>query len=257
MKLGFEEEQTPFVSPSQSARFWTERWVSLQAFCPNCGFVRITRYENNRPVADFYCSSCREEFELKSQKTKFGPKVVDGAYRTMCERLSSNQNPNLMLMNYDVKSLSVKDLCVVPKHFFTPNIIQERRPLAATAKRAGWIGCNILIGLIPDAGRIFLVRDGQPVEREAVLEKWRQTLFLREERPEARGWLIEVLKCVEATGKSHFELADIYSFETQLGEIYPNNRHIKQKIRQQLQILRDNGIIEFLSRGRYRIRAEL
>ncbi len=257
MKLGFEEEQTPFVSPSQSARFWTERWVSLQAFCPNCGFVRITRYENNRPVADFYCSSCREEFELKSQKTKFGPKVVDGAYRTMCERLSSNQNPNLMLMNYDVKSLSVKDLCVVPKHFFTPNIIQERRPLAATAKRAGWIGCNILIGLIPDAGRIFLVRDGQPVEREAVLEKWRQTLFLREERPEARGWLIEVLKCVEATGKSHFELADIYSFETQLSEIYPNNRHIKQKIRQQLQILRDNGIIEFLSRGRYRIRAEL
>lgn len=200
---------------------------------------------------------CREEFELKSQKTKFGPKVVDGAYRTMCERLSSNQNPNLMLMNYDVKSLSVKDLCVVPKHFFTPNIIQERRPLAATAKRAGWIGCNILIGLIPDAGRIFLVRDGQPVEREAVLEKWRQTLFLREERPEARGWLIEVLKCVEATGKSHFELADIYSFETHLSEIYPDNRHIKQKIRQQLQILRDNGIIEFLSRGRYRIRAEL
>jgi type II restriction enzyme len=257
VKLGFEEEQTPFVSPSQSARFWTERWVSLQAFCPNCGFVRITRYENNRPVADFYCSSCREEFELKSQKTKFGPKVVDGAYRTMCERLSSNQNPNLMLMNYDVKSLSVKDLCVVPKHFFTPNIIQERRPLAATAKRAGWIGCNILIGLIPDAGRIFLVRDGQPVEREAVLEKWRQTLFLREERPEARGWLIEVLKCVEATGKSHFELADIYFFETHLSEIYPNNRHIKQKIRQQLQILRDNGIIEFLSRGRYRIRAEL
>jgi len=33
---------------------------------------------------------------------------------------------------------------------------------------------------------------------------------------------------------------------------YPNNNFIKDKIRQQLQLLRDKGILEFTSRGNYR-----
>jgi len=68
-----------------------------------------------------------------------------------------------------------------------------------------------------------------------------------------RGWLIEVMKCVEALGRQEFELADVYAFEARLSALYPNNRHVKQKIRQQLQVLRDRGYLEFLSRGRYRV----
>ena len=128
MKLGFEEEQTPYTSASQSARFWTEAWVRSQVFCPNCGNLSLDQYENNRPVADFHCASCREEYELKAQKTKFGSRVLDGAFRTMCERLAASNNPNLMLMNYDLKSLSVKNLCVVPKHFsFVRSFRSENR----------------------------------------------------------------------------------------------------------------------------------
>ena len=173
MKLGFEEAATPYESSSQSARFWTEAWVHNQVYCPNCGQPHLRKYENNRPVADFHCNSCREEYELKSQKTPFAAKVLDGAYRTMCERLAASNNPNLMLMNYDLKSLSVKNLCVVPKHFFVREIIEERKPLAATARRAGWIGCNILLGQVPESGKILFVRDGQLVPKESVLEKWR------------------------------------------------------------------------------------
>lgn len=33
---------------------------------------------------------------------------------------------------------------------------------------------------------------------------------------------------------------------------YPENHHIREKIRQQLQLLRDKGIIEFVGRGRYK-----
>jgi len=254
MKLGFEEEQTPYESPSQSARFWTEAWVHNQVYCPNCGLAKINKYENNRPVADFYCSSCREEYELKSQKANFGGKVLDGAFKTMCERLASSNNPNLMLMNYDLKTLSVKTLCVVPKHFFVREIIEERKPLAATARRAGWIGCNILLNQIPDSGKIYFIRNGEEIPREVVLDKWRQTLFLRDENAEARGWLIEVMKCVESMGKREFDLDDVYAFEQHLNAIYPNNRHVKQKIRQQLQVLRDNGYLEFVSRGSYRLK---
>jgi type II restriction enzyme len=145
-------------------------------------------------------------------------------------------------------------VCVVPKHFFVPDIIERRKPLAATARRAGWVGSNILLGLVPDAGRIFIVRDGIALEKEAVLASWRRTLFLRETGLEARGWLIEVMKCAELIGRSEFEIDDIYAFEGRLAALYPNNRNVKPKIRQQLQVLRDSGFLEFTGRGRYRLR---
>ena len=255
MKLGFEESQTPYLSGSQSARAWTEQWVSKQVYCPNCGNSNVSKFENNRPVADFFCTSCDEEYELKSQKTKFGTKVLDGAFRAMCDRLAASNNPSLLLLNYDREQLAVVNLFVVPKQFFVREIIQERRPLAATARRAGWVGCNILLNEVPDSGKIFLVRDGQPQPKEAVLRQWQKTLFLREEAIEARGWLIEVMKCVDALGKEEFQLDDVYAFEAELSRLYPENRHVRQKIRQQLQVLRDRGYLDFVSRGYYRLRA--
>jgi type II restriction enzyme len=255
MKLGFEETQSPYVSASQSARTWTEQWVRREAYCPSCGNSSVSKFENNRPVADFFCTSCNEEYELKSQKTKFGTKVLDGAFGALCDRLAASNNPNLMLLNYDRKQLAVTNLFVVPKHFFVREIIQERKPLAPTARRAGWIGCNILLNQIPESGKIFLVRNGAPQPKDSVLNQWQKTLFLREEGVEARGWLIEVMKCVEGIGKHEFQLDDVYAFEAALSGLYPENRHIKQKIRQQLQVLRDRGYLDFVSRGYYRLRS--
>ncbi|HEX4301776.1 MAG TPA: DpnI domain-containing protein [Rhizomicrobium sp.] len=252
MKLGFEEEQSPYDSGPQSARFWTEAWVHNQVYCPNCGQSKISKFENNRPVADFYCASCREEFELKSQKTKFGAKVVDGAFSTMRERLASSNSPNLMLMNYDRASLSVRNLLIVPKQFFVHETIEERKPLAQTARRAGWIGCNILLNRIPELGKVFFVRDGNALPKDEVLSRWQQTLFLRGEGVESRGWLIEVMKCVELIGKSEFDLDEVYAHEARLSHIYPDNHNVRPKIRQQLQVLRDSGYLEFVARGRYR-----
>lgn len=160
-----------------------------------------------------------------------------------------------LLLNYDRATLSVKNALVVPKHFFVREIIEERNPLAPTARRAGWIGCNILLNQVPAAGKIFFVRDGLPIAKERVLAQWKRTLFLRREATDARGWLIEVMKCVDLIGKSEFNLSDVYAFEQRLSAIYPNNRHVREKIRQQLQVLRDSGYIEFISRGLYRLRS--
>ena len=41
-------------------------------------------------------------------------------------------------------------------------------------------------------------------------------------------------------------------FEKTLQNIYPENNHIKDKIRQQLQYLRDLGLIEFKGKGLYK-----
>src|SRR3954471_7147928 len=117
MKLEFDERQTPYGSPSQSARAWTEQWVRSRLFCPNCGSASVGQYPANRPVADFFCPSCHEEYELKSQKNKFGTRIVDGAARTMRERLAASNNPNFLLLNYSLQHLAVTNLFVVPKHF--------------------------------------------------------------------------------------------------------------------------------------------
>jgi type II restriction enzyme len=141
----------------------------------------------------------------------------------------------------------------VPKHFFVREIIEERKPLAPTARRAGWVGCNILLNQIPVSGKIFLVQNWAPLSKELVLRQWQKTLFLRDEGVEARGWLIEVMKCVENIGKREFQLGDVYAFEAALSRLYPENRHVRQKIRQQLQVLRDRGYLDFVGRGYYRL----
>ncbi|MCB0749876.1 MAG: NgoFVII family restriction endonuclease [Ignavibacteriae bacterium] len=67
-----------------------------------------------------------------------------------------------------------------------------------------------------------------------------------------KGWKLEVFKCVNAIPKQIFTLAEISTFEYHLRTIYPENQHINDKIRQQLQYIRDLGLIEFLGNGKYK-----
>ena len=177
MKLGFEESQATYSSEPQNARALTEHWLRSNAYCPNCGHASLSQFPNNKPVADFHCVECGEQYELKSQKGRFGNKIVDGAYKSMIERLNSPDNPNLMLLNY-ARDTGASNLIVVPKQFFVPAVIEERKPLAITARRAGWIGCNILFRDLPEIGKIFIVRDRKIQPIEQVREQWRRNSFL-------------------------------------------------------------------------------
>lgn len=250
--LGFAEAPVAFESATQRARVWTEGWVAAWCFCPSCGAQRLDPLPANNKVGDFRCAACAEEYELKAQKSRFGARVVDGAYGTMAARLAASNNPNLMLMRYDAPTRQVSDLIIVPKHFFVPEIIEKRPPLAPTARRAGWVGCNILIGAIPAAGRIAILKDGRQAPKAEVLDQWRATLFLRDESLKTRGWLIEVMKCIELMGRNEFTLNDVYAYEPRLSTLYPDNRNVRPKIRQQLQVLRDRGFLEFDGGGKYR-----
>ena len=70
-----------YSSNSQIARVLTEHWVKENSYCPCCGETPLNEFENNRPVADFYCKKCNEEFELKSKNGKFSTTIkelIDG-----------------------------------------------------------------------------------------------------------------------------------------------------------------------------------
>lgn len=253
MDLRFDEKvAVGYKSSSQKIRVLSEDWVDRQIFCPNCGHANIDKYESNRPVADFYCVYCGEDYELKSKRSNIGKRIVDGAYEKMIERIGSDNSPNFFLLSYSLETLQVLNFLVIPKHFFVPNIIERRRPLAATARRAGWIGCNILLQNIPHSGKIFFVKDQQEKPRHKILTDWQKTLFLREEKEvSAKGWLLDVMRCIDRLGKREFSLTDVYAFVDELARLHPDNRHVKDKIRQQLQILRDRGYLDFVSPGFY------
>jgi type II restriction enzyme len=255
MKLFFDKKlAVDYSSLSQKIRVLTENWVNNQIFCPNCGHLDIDKYRNNKPVADFFCLNCKEEYELKSKKTSIGVKIVDGAYRTMIERLQGANNPNLFLLSYNLGDFSVLNFFVIPKHFFVPNIIEKRKALSQTARRAGWVGCNILLSPIPETGKIFFIKNKIVEPRNKILSEWQKTLFLREEKEiSAKGWLLDVMRCIDGLNKKEFILDDVYKFENELSKLHPENKHIKDKIRQQLQSLRDKGYLDFISKGRYKI----
>jgi len=230
----------------------TENWVINNGYCPNCGNPLI-EFENNRPVADFLCRKCKEEFELKSRNSiRINNKIVDGAYNTMIDRIQSENNPNFFFLTYDRKRWEITNFLIIPKFFFLPNIIERRRPLADTARRAGWVGCNINLSEIPEFGRIYFVKNGEILPKTQVMNNWKSVLFLKGEKRERKGWIIDIMTCVDKIKGEYFTLNDVYSFEENLKEKHPNNNFIKDKIRQQLQILRDKGLIEFLGSGKYR-----
>ena len=61
------------------------------------------------------------------------------------------------------------------------------------------------------------------------------------------------MKCIDKLNKKEFSLNEIYGFEKELQVKYPKNRHVKDKIRQQLQFLRDKDYLAFLRRGKYKV----
>jgi hypothetical protein len=50
-------------------------------------------------------------------------------------------------------------------------------------------------------------------------------------------------KSSQQSAENIFTNADVYAYERELAKLHPDNRHIKDKIRQKLQVLRDLGIL--------------
>ncbi len=70
-------------------------------------------------------------------------------------------------------------------------------------------------------------------------------------RTEKKTWK-DLVEDVIAGLPREFTLAAVLAYKERLAREYPNNRFLEAKIRQTLQILRDQGRIAFLGKGRYR-----
>jgi len=243
-----------YSNNSQKIRVISEIWTERNIYCPNCG-NNLKNLENNKKVSDYLCEKCLENYEQKASQKNFRGKVISSEYKTIITRLSSGDKPNFFFLHYLIDNYSVNNFFVVPKYFFIPEIIEKRKALSENAKRKGWVGSYILFSKIPDFGKIYYVENGKEFSKKEVLAKWRKTDFLKDiKKDELKGWILDVINCIDSLNKKDFTLQDMYIFEEDLKIIHPENKHIKDKIRQQLQFLRDKNYIDFIGPGKYRLR---
>lgn len=243
-----------YRSKSQIARVLTENWFQEEMYCPSCLNDGLMRNPNNTSVIDFFCKTCDGSFQLKSQSTLLHKRVLDGAFSPMIKAIYKGTNPNFFFMHYSKIDWIIQNLVLIPKFFFSNSIIERRKPLSSNARRSGWVGCNILISRLPSFGKIEIVTNKKIIPKKEVHDAWKKLYFLNKEKAEKRAWTSDVLLCIEKLDKKIFDLNEVYYFEDYLSKLHPDNRHIKAKIRQQLQILRDRGLINFKSKGLYSIK---
>jgi type II restriction enzyme len=170
----------------------------------------------------------------------------------MISAVRSDNVPNLFLLQYTDVWI-VKNLLLVPYFFFTESVIQRRKPLGPHARRAGWIGCNILLSEIPPDGKLRIITEGVTANPSELRKRFDQVRPLSRLGSEMRGWTLEVLRAIRQIDRPEFTLDEIYEFEPRLSLAHPKNRNVRPKIRQQLQKLRDFDFLEFVSPGRYRV----
>jgi type II restriction enzyme len=109
---------------------------------------------------------------------------------------------------------------------------------------------------------------------EEVRERFRRVKPLKDLSVAQRGWTLDVLNIVRritarnspalrdepahsklnqsrltSAATNEFTNADVYAYERELAALHPDNRHIRDKIRQQLQVLRDTGFLSQPERG--------
>lgn len=246
-----------YTSKAQRSRVITEAWATENLYCLNCEVNEIEAHRPGKKVEDFLCPSCDRRIQLKACRGGHGNKDANSAYEPKMEAIHGNNAPDYAFMGFDPDAWRVTDLFVVPGHFMTPSVIEKRKPLSSNAQRSGWIGSNILLNRIPDAGHIHLIQNTEPVPKKQARERFEQTAFLSHKQASARDWTTAVMDCIDDLNLDPgdtFTLQDIYEYEDHLSDLYPDNDHIHAKIRQQLQVLRDQHLIDFLGNGEYRLR---
>jgi type II restriction enzyme len=122
------------------------------------------------------------------------------------------------------------------------------------------------------------------VPPEKVWEKFKRVKPLKDISVTQRGWTLDVLNIVRRISEvgtagsavrapsgrkipaalppvtpqrgvptNTFTTSEVYTFTRELEKLHPDNRHVRDKIRQQLQVLRDMGLLRHVERGLWRL----
>ncbi len=241
-----------YKSASQQARVISEAWYLKNAYCLACDSDEVKATKRNTPANDFVCPKCGHRYELKAFKRRPRKALNDGAYKTMMEGISAFRAPTLCLMERTV-DWQIRSWSAIHSGFLVPNVIVKRKALSDSAQRKGYVGCTIRLDQIAPDAEISVIDKCVIVKVEDVRRRFQRFNGLGTEPIEQRGWTLLTLWIVRRLRKASFTLAEVYQHEAEFAKVYPANLHIRDKIRQQLQVLRDLGVLVFEERGTYRL----
>ena len=248
-----------YSSNAQIARIVTEKWAAENLYRLACPSRELVSERNNSPVRDFTCPSCTASYQLKGKNGGFGRSVSNSAYAQKIAAIDRGAVPHYAFLNYSRTSWTVTNLFVVPGHLIGRSVVQPRKPLGSGARRAGWVGSNIRLGHIPEHGRISVISEGLAKVPSQVRREWNKVAFIAANPKASQGWGADVFSCItrlaKESGSKDFTLKAFTSrFLADLSQLHPENHNVAAKIRQQMQVLRDSGLLEFVNnRGRYRL----
>src|SRR5207245_8813961 len=185
-----------YEAASQRARVGTESWGAANFSLPACESPRLQSAPQGTAAIDYVCPSCDSPFQLKSQSKPLGSRIVDAAYSEMKRAILEDRTPNLFVLHYDLDAWAVRTVLLVPHFAFALSAVERRTPLASTARRAGWVGCNILLDKIPVHARISIVSEGTSLTPREVRSSYNRLRPLEKLQVERRGWTLDVLNVV-------------------------------------------------------------
>ena len=101
-----------------------------------------------------------------------------------------------------------------------------------------------------------MVRNGVVEEPSRVRKQFARLKPISAMAPEQRGWTLDVLNVVRRLNRETFTLLKVLESAAELARLHPENKHVPDKVRQQLQKLRDLGFLEFVdNKGTYRLKS--
>lgn len=237
-----------YKSNSQKSKNITEPWLLENFNCPFCK-SKLIQYGANNKCADYYCKHCDEDFELKSKKGKFSKTKITGSeYYSTVNKLNSRKPHWIFLERNDEQ---VTGLTFIPKYFFYDEMIEKRKELSEKAKRSGWNGSLIHIDMIPSFAKIQYVRNGKEIDNKIIKYKLMMVDKFKNIDAKNKGWKLLILSIIDNLPENIFSLNDLYEHVNELKIIYPDNKNITAKIREMLQLLRNEGYVNFLDSKGY------
>jgi predicted RNA-binding Zn-ribbon protein involved in translation (DUF1610 family) len=91
-----------YYSSAQRARVVTESWGESNLYCPNCSSPKLTWLGPGHPASDYSCPNCGFWYQLKSQKSRIGDSITDGAYGAMMNAIRHDELPSFYFMQYEI-----------------------------------------------------------------------------------------------------------------------------------------------------------
>jgi hypothetical protein len=135
-----------------------EKMVCKHALCPRCNRGRQFRQlPTNFECADLICKFCGFLAQVKATRLKgetLPDRIMSGAWGPQQARILAGIYNGLYLTGFKPNGRKLIRIDYVPPHVLeaTPQVFEPRKPLSATAKRAGWTGYTLNVGKLPAVG---------------------------------------------------------------------------------------------------------